>query len=140
VPVERGDTVVAHWGGRRSDLPEEYPKFVTALKSQAHFLSVEQALFEQLGLRGRGPLALSMVTTAEDDERLDHVNVSTGKLTEVVFEGSVPLTAKPTVRPGPGERHYDGSWPNPGPRSGCVAQMHSWLIPFCASSAGRASC
>jgi hypothetical protein len=97
VPAERGEPVVAHWGGKRSDLPEEFPEFVTALKSQAHFLSVEQSLFEQLGLRGRGPLALSMITTAEDDERLDHVNVSTGKLSEVTFEDSVPLTAKPAT-------------------------------------------
>jgi hypothetical protein len=97
VPAERGDTVVAHWGGRRSDLPEQFPKFVTALKSHAHFFSIDQALLEQLGLRGRGPLALSMVTTAEDDERLNHVHVSTGKLSEVVFEHSVPLTGKPTM-------------------------------------------
>jgi hypothetical protein len=96
VPAEDGDAVVAHWGGRRSDLPEEYPKFVTALKSQAHFLSVEQSLFDQLGLKGRGPLALSMVTTAEGDERLHYVNVSTAKLSEVAFEDSVPLAARPT--------------------------------------------
>src|ERR1043165_9990842 len=97
VPAERDDPLVAHWGGRRSDLPEEFPEFVTALKSQAHFLSVDQSLFEQLGLQGRGPLALSMITMAEDDERLDDVNVSTGKLSEVVFEDSVPLTARPAT-------------------------------------------
>lgn len=97
VPAGLGDPVVAHWGGRRSDLPEEFPKFVTALKSQAHFLSVEQSLFEQLGLRGRGPLALSKVTTVEDEERLNHVNVSTGKLSDIAFEDSIPLTAKPAI-------------------------------------------
>ena len=80
VPAQPGDLVVAQWGGKRSDLPEKFPKFVRALKSQAHFLSIEQSLFDQLGLQGRGPLALSMVTTAEDDERLDHVNVSTDSL------------------------------------------------------------
>lgn len=103
VPAEQGDPVVAHWGGRRSDLPEQFPAFVTALKSQAHFLSVDQALFNQLGLQGRGPLALSMVTTAEDDERLDHVTVSTGEISEVVFEDSVPLTYKPAISPPPFE-------------------------------------
>lgn len=95
VPAENSDPVVAHWGGRRSDLSEEFPEFVTALKSQAHFLSVDQSLFDQLGLRGRGPLALSIITTAEDDERLGHASVSTGKLREVTFEDSVPLTARP---------------------------------------------
>jgi hypothetical protein len=97
VPAGRGDPVMAYWGGKRSDLPEAFPKFVTAFKSQKHFLSVEQSLFDELGLQGRGPLALSLVTTAEDHERLDHVNVSTGKLSEVVFEDSVPLTAKPAT-------------------------------------------
>jgi hypothetical protein len=97
VPAQDGEPVMAYWQGRRSDLPEEFPEFVTALKFQRHFLSVEQELFDRLGLQGRGPLALSMVTTAEDDERLDHVTVSTGRLSEVVFEDSVPLTAKQTV-------------------------------------------
>jgi hypothetical protein len=97
VPAERGDPIVAHWGGRRSDLPEQLPDFVAALKSQAHFLSVDQSLFNQLGLRGRGPLGLSMVTTAEDNERLDRVTVSTGKLSEVEFEDSVQLTARPAT-------------------------------------------
>jgi hypothetical protein len=97
VPAERGEQVVAHWGGRRSDLPERFPDFVGALKSLAHVLSIDQSLFDQLGLRGRGPLALSMVTTAEGDERLDHRNVSTGTLAGVLFEDSVPLTAKPAT-------------------------------------------
>lgn len=97
VPAERGDSVVAHWQGRRSDLPEKFPEFVRALRSQAHLLSVDQSLFEQLGLNGRGPRALSMITTAEGNERLDHVNVSTGTLSKVVFENSVPLTAKPAT-------------------------------------------
>lgn len=97
VPAEKGDRVVAHWGGRRSDLPEKFPEFVKALKSQAHFLSVDQEVFDQLGLKGRGPLALSMITTAEDTERLDHVTVSTGKLNEVVFEDSIALTSKPAI-------------------------------------------
>ena len=38
-----------------------------------------------------------MVTTAEDDEQLRNVNVSTGKLSDVAFEDSVPLTAKPAT-------------------------------------------
>ena len=97
VPAKPGEPVVAYWGGRRSDLPEEFPEFVTQLKSQAHFLSVDQALFDQLGLKGRGPLALSMITTIEDDERLDHVNVSTGKISEVGFEDSVALTSTPAI-------------------------------------------
>jgi hypothetical protein len=97
VPAANGDTVVAHWGGRRSDLPERFPEFVTMLKSQAHFLSVDQKVLDQLGLKGRGPLTLSMVTTSDDNERLDHVTVSTGKLSEVKFEESIPLAAKPAT-------------------------------------------
>jgi hypothetical protein len=95
VPAEGGEPVHAHWRGRRSDLPEEFPDFVTAFRNQEHILSVEQELFEKLGLRGRQPLALSMVTTAEGDEKLDYASVSTGNLREVVFEDSVALTAKP---------------------------------------------
>lgn len=97
IPATPGDRIVAHWGGRRADLPEEFPDFVKAFRSQKHFLSVEQDLFEQLGLQGRGPLALSMVTTAEDDDVLQHVNVSTGNLSDVAFDDSVPLTAKPAI-------------------------------------------
>ena len=94
VPAERGDRVVAHWGGKRSDLPEKLPVFVKAYTAQRHFLSVEQELFSQLGLRGRGPLALVMATTDEEDEVLQNVNVSTDKLGDVTFEDSVPLTAR----------------------------------------------
>ena len=101
IPASKGDQVVAHWGGRRSDLPEEFPEFVKAYKSQRHFLSIEQELFDQLGLKGRGPLALAIATTAEDDEQLQNVNVSTGKLSDVAFEGSIPLTAKPASSPPP---------------------------------------
>ncbi len=97
IPAEQGDRIVAYWGGRRADLPEAFPDFVKAFRSQKHFLSVEQDLFDQLGLQGRGPLALSMVTTAEDDEKLQHVNVSTGNLSSVAFEDSTPLTAKPAT-------------------------------------------
>lgn len=97
VPAERGDLVVAHWGGRRSDLPEKFPEFVKAFKSQTHFLSIDQALFNQLDLQGRGPLTLSKVTTAEDDEKLHSVYVSTGKINEVAFIDSIPLTAKPAI-------------------------------------------
>ena len=93
VPAGKGDEVVAYWGGRRSDLPEQLPEFVTAVKSQAHLLSVDQSLFEQLSLQGREPLALSMSTTADDDEGLDCVTVSTGRLSELVFEDAVPLAA-----------------------------------------------
>ncbi len=96
-PARKGDRVVAHWAGRRSDLPEKLPEFVKAYKYQKHFLSVDQSLFDQLGLQGRGPLALCMATTAEDDEVLQHVNVSTGKLNEITFEGSIPLTAIPAT-------------------------------------------
>jgi hypothetical protein len=94
VPARQGDPVVAHWGGRRSDLPEKFPEFATALKSQTHFLSVDQSLFEELGLRGRSPLALAIVTTAEDRDRMHYVTVSTDKLSDVDFDGSIPLTAK----------------------------------------------
>src|SRR3974390_2155726 len=57
VPAGKGDRVVAHWKGRRSDLPERFPKGVTAFKFQKHFLSVDQQIFDDLGLQGRGPLA-----------------------------------------------------------------------------------
>jgi hypothetical protein len=97
VPARKDEPVVAHWGGRRSDLPESFPSFVTALKSQRHLISVEQELFDQVGLRGRGPLALSIVTTADDDERLDARSVSTSRLSDVVFEDSIPLTVKPAI-------------------------------------------
>lgn len=97
VPARDGDAIVGHWGGRRSDLSETFPAFVTALKSQRHLISVEQLLFDQLGLRGRGPLALSLVTTADDDERPGACNVSTDRLSEVAFEDSIPLAAKPAV-------------------------------------------
>ena len=97
VPARSGDPVVAYWGGRRSDLPEGFPAFVAALKSQRHVLSVDQSLYDQLGLCGRYPLALSVVTTAEGDERPDALNVSTGRIGEVTFEDSIPLTAKPAV-------------------------------------------
>src|SRR5437016_1004401 len=95
IPAGKGDRVVAHWKGRRSDLPERFPKGVTAYKYQKHFLSVDQQLFDELGLQGRGPLALSMFTSTEDDETLCNVNVSTDNLSEITFHGSVPLTAKP---------------------------------------------
>jgi hypothetical protein len=97
VPAGKGDEVSAYWRGRRSDLPERFPKGVTAFKYQKHFLSVDQKLFDQLGLQGRGPLALSMFTTTEDDEKLCNVNVSTGKLNEISFEESIALTAKPAT-------------------------------------------
>jgi hypothetical protein len=97
VPAQRGEPIAGYWGGRRSDLPEKFPKFVIALKSLRHLLSVEQGLFDTLNLRGRGPLALSIVTTSEGDERLDNLNVSTGNLCEVTFEDSIPLTAKPAT-------------------------------------------
>lgn len=97
VPAEKGDRVLAYWRGRRSDLPERFPKGVKAFEYQKHLLSVDQELFDQLGLQGRGPLALSMFTTTEDDEKLCNVNVSTANLSEVVFEDAVPLTAKPAT-------------------------------------------
>src|SRR5882757_2006402 len=97
VPAGKGDKVVAYWKGRRSDLPERFPKGVTAFRFQKHFLSVDQQIFDDLGLQGRGPLALSMITSTEDDETLSHVNVSTGNLAQVTFQGSVPLTAKPAI-------------------------------------------
>ena len=97
VPAGKGDEVLAYWRGRRSDLPERFPKGVTAFKYQKHFLSVDQKLFDQLGLQGRGPLALSMFTTAEDNEKLCNVNVSTGNLSEITFKDSVALKAKPAT-------------------------------------------
>jgi len=96
-PAMRGDEVSAYWKGRRSDLPERFSEGVIAFKYQKHFLSVDQKLFDQLGLQGRGPLALSMFTTAEGDEKLCNVNVSTGSVSEVTFEESIPLTAKPAT-------------------------------------------
>jgi hypothetical protein len=97
VPAEKGDRVAAYWGGRRSDLPERFPKGVTAFKYQKHLLSIDQQLFDELGLQGRGPLALSKWTTTEDDEKLCNVNVSTGRLSDVVFADASPLTAKPAI-------------------------------------------
>jgi len=97
VPAGKDDKVSAYWKGRRSDLPESFPKFATALKYQKHFLSIDQTLFDQLGLQGRGPFALSMLTTAEDDEKLHNTNVSTGNLSEISFEESIALTAKPAT-------------------------------------------
>ncbi len=97
VPAKDGEPIVAQWGGRRSDLLDEFADFETELKSQTHLLSVEQSLFEQLGLRGRGPFALTKVITSEDAMRLDCVHVSTGKLGDVAFTNSLPLTAKPSV-------------------------------------------
>ena len=93
-----GDRVVAHWGGQRSDLPERFPEGLGgAFKHRQHFLSIDQSLFESLGLKGRMPLTLSIDTTTEDREELSTVNVSTGNLSEVEFKGSVPLTAKPAT-------------------------------------------
>ena len=97
VPSEKGDEVSAHWGGHRSDLPEELPEFVQAYEAAKHFLSVDQKLFDQLELQGRGPLALEMFTTVEGGDVLNNVNVSTGNLNEVSFEESVPLKAKPAT-------------------------------------------
>jgi hypothetical protein len=98
VPAAKGDRVVAHWGGKRSDLPERFPPGMGgAYKGQRHFLSVDQGLFTELGLSGRGPLVLSMATTVEDDERLGSVSGSTGNLSEISFEESISLTAKPAV-------------------------------------------
>jgi hypothetical protein len=95
VPAAKGEPVAAYWRGRRSDLPERFPKGVTAFKYQKHFLSIDQRLFDQLGLRGRGPLVLSMFTTAAGDEKLCSVNASTGSLSEVSFDEATPLAAKP---------------------------------------------
>src|SRR5207249_11964426 len=92
-----GDRVVGHWGRRRSDLPEQFPSFVTELKAQRHLLSVEQELFDQLKLRGRYPLTLSIVTTAAGDERVDARTVSTGRMSDVRFENSIALTCRPAV-------------------------------------------
>lgn len=97
VPAGKGDRVVAHWGGRRSDLSETFPSFVTALKSQRHLLSVELDLFEQLDLPVRRPIALSVVTTATDDERVDSRTVSGSRLSDANFEESLPLTCKAAV-------------------------------------------
>jgi hypothetical protein len=97
VPAEEGDEVSAYWNGRRSDLPEHFPKGVVAFRNQKHFLSVDQKLFDKLGLRGRGPLALSMLTKADHGEELHNVNVSTDNIHEVSFEDAIPLTAKPAI-------------------------------------------
>jgi hypothetical protein len=97
VPAQTGDRIVAHWGGRRADLPETFPSFVTALKSQHHLLSVDQSVFGQLGFTGRYPFALSIVTTAAGDERPDAKAVATGTLADATFEDTLPLTLHPAV-------------------------------------------
>ncbi len=97
VPAQTGDRIVAHWGGRRADLPEQFPSFVTALRSQRHLLSVDQSVFSQLGIAGRYPFALSIVTTSAGDERLDAKSVGTGTLDEAAFDDTIPLTSRPAV-------------------------------------------
>lgn len=97
IPAEKGDPIVAHWGGRRSDLSEEFPEFVTAYKSRRHVLSVEGELFDKLGLQGRGPFAFMIDTTVEDSEQPQAVPVSSASLSAVSFEDTIPLTAKPAI-------------------------------------------
>jgi len=97
LPAERGDRVVAYWRGIRSDFDEVVPEFIKTIIAWEHILSVEQELFNRLGLHGRGPLALYNVTTDDGAERLEPRTVSTGNLSDVVFKGSIPLTAKPAV-------------------------------------------
>lgn len=97
VPAAKGDRIVAHWGGSRVDLPEEFPPEVTALKSQRHLLSVDQQLFDELRLPLRRPLALSIVTTADDDEQIAARHVPSSRLSDTEFEDSLPLTCRPAV-------------------------------------------
>ena|SRR5437762_14004182 len=94
VPASEGDRVVGFWRGRRSDIPERFSKAVRAFKCRKHFLSVDQHLFDDLGLQGCGPLALSMFIMPDDNEQLAYVNVLTGDLSQVAFEDSIPLTAQ----------------------------------------------
>ena len=63
-PASNGDVVSGYWGGTRSDLPENLPAFVGAIRSTEHILSVDSAV-PALDLKGRGPFALSL----ENDER-----------------------------------------------------------------------
>ncbi len=97
VPAEKGDPISAYWGGRRADLPEKFPPFVKALKSQTHLLSIDQELFQKIGIQGRGAFALSIVTTTEGKERPEAVNVENGPVSKIAFENSIPLTAKPMI-------------------------------------------
>ena len=97
VHAKPGDHIVGHWGGRRADLPGTFPSFVTALKSQRHLLSVDQSVFDQLGLVGRYPLAVSIVTTSAGEERPDARTVATGTLAGSSFEDTLPLTLRPAL-------------------------------------------
>ena len=97
IPASRGDEVLAHWSGKRSDLPERFPSFVGAYKSRRHVLSVDATLFESLTLKGRGPFALAFDTRRDDSESTLAFPLNSGSLASVSFEGTVPLRAVPTV-------------------------------------------
>jgi hypothetical protein len=100
-PADKGDKIAAYWKGRRSDLPEQYPKSVTAFKSQKHYLSVDDNLFKKIGLQGRGPFVLSMLTTMEGSEKLLQVNSPMKNIHKISFTDSIPLTAIPAISPPP---------------------------------------
>src|SRR4051794_15244255 len=99
VPAQKGDRIVAHWGGRRSDLPEKFPESVKAWKSRKHLLSVDEELFKQLGLQGRGQFALVIYTNAANHEKPTAIHTSNPSFSAVVFEDSIPLAAKPATSP-----------------------------------------
>jgi hypothetical protein len=90
VPATSGEEVAAYWGGSRNDLPK---KLVGAYKSRQHVLSVDSALWESLGLVGRGPFALVLDTTRDDSEQAHTIPVSSGSLTSITFDGATPLKA-----------------------------------------------
>lgn len=93
VPAAKGDPVIAYWGGTRSDLSGRPPKPRGAIQSIQHLLSVDAALWDQLGLIDRGPFALALDSLDDDSERAVARPVSTGSLQGVKFKGGVPLKA-----------------------------------------------
>jgi hypothetical protein len=97
VPASQGDQVAAYWGGRRSDLPEELPASVGAIRSRKHILSVDSTLFDALGLKGRGPFALAVKELRDGSERAVAMPVSSGDVTSIRFDGAVPLKAVESI-------------------------------------------
>ena len=99
IPAAQGDEVLAHWSGKRSDLPEDFPSFVGAYKFRRHVLSVDESLFESLRLKGRYPFALTIDTRRDEDESevAATIPTSSGSLTSVTFEGTIPLKAVPAI-------------------------------------------
>lgn len=94
VPASPGDQPVAYWGGRRGDIPE---RSVGAVRSHKHLLSVDYTLWDDLGLKGRGPFALVLEELRDGDERAVTLPVRSARVADVAFPGAVPLKADPAV-------------------------------------------